>query len=191
MLAIGLLLTAALAVEVWHAPHYAAPGMAAMVLLAVEGLRQLRGGKHLMIVRYELRHDPGDEWVYNGADLDGPPVVWARELDPASNRKLLDYFADRKAWLVEPDHRRARVTAYNLQDATAWARRVRERLLEVAGGHPLSCGEWSELYSRAAGTRPPKPDPACYGAAGSDAGVPFENWHRWLQQRQQADLLTP
>jgi hypothetical protein len=235
LLAIGSLLAAALAVEVWHGPHYAAPGMGAMVLLAVEGLRQLRqtrwgrwavpalcvtslampvmhggfrvgdgrerdnlsrsmmasGGKHLMIVRYALRHDPGDEWVYNGADLGESPVVWARELDPAHNRKLLDYFADRKAWLVEPDYRPVRVTEYNFQAATAWASRLRERLLEVAGGQALSCGAWNEFYYRVAGTRPPEPDLACYGAAGTENGVPFEHWLQWLQRHKPPGLLAP
>jgi len=46
----------------------------------------------------------GDEWVYNGADIDGARVVWAREMDPGrQSRNLLRYFADRRAWLVEPD----------------------------------------------------------------------------------------
>jgi hypothetical protein len=31
-------------------------------------------------------------------------VVWAREMDAAHNRKLLEYFKDRQVWLVEEDH---------------------------------------------------------------------------------------
>ncbi len=72
-----------------------------------------RGGKQLMIVRYSPTHDPGDEWVYNGADLDGSRVLWARELDPASNAKLLDYYRDRQIWLVEPDVHPVRVTRFD------------------------------------------------------------------------------
>lgn len=59
------------------------------------------GSKHLVIVRYADRHNPHDEWVYNAADIDGSPVVWAREM--SDNRPLLDYFAARKTWLLEVD----------------------------------------------------------------------------------------
>jgi hypothetical protein len=61
------------------------------------------GGKHLLIVRYGLRHDPGDEWVHNDAGIDASPVVWARELDRDDNAELIRYFGDRSVWLVEPD----------------------------------------------------------------------------------------
>ena len=60
-------------------------------------------GKHLVIVRYEPDHNIHDEWVYNGADIDTAKVLWARELDETQNSKLLAYFKDRTAWLVEPD----------------------------------------------------------------------------------------
>jgi len=60
-------------------------------------------GKHLVIVRYEEDHNIHDEWVYNGTEIDSAKVVWARELDPEQNAKLLAYFKDRHVWLVEPD----------------------------------------------------------------------------------------
>jgi hypothetical protein len=60
-------------------------------------------GRHLVIVRYGPRHSPQDEWVYNEADIDGAKVVWAREMDSAQNRKLLEYFKDWHVWLVEVD----------------------------------------------------------------------------------------
>jgi hypothetical protein len=60
-------------------------------------------GKHLIVVRYSDDHNIHDEWVYNGADIDGSRVIWARELDPDQNAKLFAYFKDRKIWLVEPD----------------------------------------------------------------------------------------
>jgi hypothetical protein len=60
-------------------------------------------GKHLIVVRYSDDHNIHDEWVYNGADIDGSRIIWARELDAEQNAKLLAYFKDRQVWLVEPD----------------------------------------------------------------------------------------
>ncbi len=60
-------------------------------------------GKHLILVRYGEDHNIHDEWVYNGAEIDSAKVLWARELDPEQNAKLLAYFKDRHVWLVEPD----------------------------------------------------------------------------------------
>ena len=57
-----------------------------------------------------------DEWVYNKADIDGAQVVWAREMDPDHNRKLLDYFKDRHIWLLEPDAEPPMLQPYPSQD---------------------------------------------------------------------------
>jgi len=56
------------------------------------------GQKHLVFVRYGDMHSPDDEWVYNDAEIDHAPVVWARDMDKAQNRKAVDYFKDRKVW---------------------------------------------------------------------------------------------
>jgi hypothetical protein len=62
------------------------------------------GKRHLIIVPQGPLHPEYDkrlqEWVYNDADIDGAKVVWAREMDAAQNRKLLDYFKDREVWLL-------------------------------------------------------------------------------------------
>jgi hypothetical protein len=60
-------------------------------------------GKHLVLVRYGPKHDSHREWVFNGADIDGSKVLFAREMDPAQNALLLDYFRDRQIWIVDPD----------------------------------------------------------------------------------------
>jgi hypothetical protein len=70
-------------------------------------------GKHLIIVRYEPDHNIHDEWVYNGADIDTAKVLWARELDEPQNAKLLAYFKDRTAWLVEPDNDNTELIPYS------------------------------------------------------------------------------
>jgi hypothetical protein len=44
-----------------------------------------------------------EEWVYNGAEIDGSKVIWAREMDAAANLELIHYYRDRKVWLVQPD----------------------------------------------------------------------------------------
>jgi hypothetical protein len=60
-------------------------------------------GKHLIIVRYAEDHNIHDEWVFNGADIDGAKVLWARETNAEQNAKFFAYFKDRQIWLVEPD----------------------------------------------------------------------------------------
>lgn len=79
-------------------------------------LEQLPGGQ-LAIVRYGQDHNPLDEWVYNGADIDGSKVVWAREMDATDNLELMHYYGDRKAWLVEPDAIPVRISPYPAPEA--------------------------------------------------------------------------
>jgi hypothetical protein len=70
---------------------------------AIERWLSDRSRKQLVVVRYARDHTPNQEWVYNHADIDGSKVVWAREMDAASDAKLLNYFKDREAWLVRAD----------------------------------------------------------------------------------------
>ncbi len=76
-------------------------------------------GRQLAIVRYGANHNPVDDWVYNGADIDGAKIVWAREMDRESNARLLDYYRDRLVWLVEPDGNPAVISPYFLYPARA------------------------------------------------------------------------
>ncbi|MGH9742925.1 MAG: hypothetical protein ACRD51_11305 [Candidatus Acidiferrum sp.] len=71
-------------------------------LAILKKLQQLPG-KQLIVVRYSEDHNIHDEWVYNGADIDGSKVIWARDLGEEQNDKLFAYFKDRRIWLVEPD----------------------------------------------------------------------------------------
>jgi len=71
-------------------------------------------GKQLVIARYATNHDPLKEWVYNAADINASKVIWAREMDAASNRELLEYYKDRNVWLVQPDAQPVTVTPYQL-----------------------------------------------------------------------------
>jgi hypothetical protein len=79
----------------------------------VQDLLGSQPGKQLAIVRYSAQHNPYDEWVYNSADIEDSPVIWAREMDVAHNRELLDYYKDRTAWLIQPDQQPAGVAKYS------------------------------------------------------------------------------
>lgn len=75
--------------------------------------RQLNAapGKHLVIVRYAPGHDVGNhEWVYNGADLEGSKVIWAREIPGVDMQPLLDHYRGRHVWVAEPDASPPRLT---------------------------------------------------------------------------------
>jgi hypothetical protein len=72
-----------------------------------------RPRKQLVIVHYSSRHSPDQEWVYNGADIDNSKVVWAREMDAASDAGLLSYFKDREVWLLNADSYPQRVRPYD------------------------------------------------------------------------------
>ncbi|MCC6509204.1 MAG: hypothetical protein IT423_08860 [Pirellulaceae bacterium] len=63
------------------------------------------GSRHLILVRYHSQHNVHDEWVYNGADLDNAPVVWARSWRPDLDAELLNRYRDRHVWLLELDER--------------------------------------------------------------------------------------
>ena len=68
-------------------------------------------GRQLIFVRYGPQHR-FQEWVHNAADIDGARIVWARDLGADENQKLLRYYPDRTAWLLEPDARPPRLRSY-------------------------------------------------------------------------------
>jgi len=78
--------------------------------------------KHLVIVRYAPSHNVLDEWVYNSADIDAAKVVWAREIPGRDPKPLLDYYRDRKIWLVNADASPPQLEPYH-NDATAQSSR--------------------------------------------------------------------
>ncbi len=66
----------------------------------VEKLQGL-GGNHLVMVRYETQKSPLYDYVYNGANIDGSPIVWARYMNPTENGELLRYYKDRRIWFLQ------------------------------------------------------------------------------------------
>jgi hypothetical protein len=87
--------------------------------LALQKKMEEMPGKHLIVVRYVKDHNVHDEWVYNGADIDGAKVLWARELSPEQNARLFAYFKDRQIWLVTPDIDNTSLQPYSLPDSDA------------------------------------------------------------------------
>lgn len=70
---------------------------------AIEAQLRSLPGSQLVLVRYGPNHDPLLDWVYNGADVDGQKVIWARDMGVRENRELLWYYPDRRVWLLDVD----------------------------------------------------------------------------------------
>jgi hypothetical protein len=112
----GLRLFAAplgIAINRWPTMWY---GTAPLGLERAQILRQFESypGPQLAIVRYSSTHSVFDDWVYNAADVDHAKVVWAREMDRSYDAKLLQYFIDRRVWLVEPDSIPPKISPYGV-----------------------------------------------------------------------------
>ncbi|HLW76048.1 MAG TPA: hypothetical protein VKS01_03665 [Bryobacteraceae bacterium] len=156
------------------------------------------GKKLLVFVRYARSHDPGDEWVYNEADIDRAQVVWARELDSASNAKLMGYFAGRETWLIEPGQPSPKLVPY--AEAPFRPMRfvqldapgidvlrtdeVRGRVLDrAANAKALSCDQWNFYFTAATGVAAPD-SPGCFTESDRFAPVSFDYWFEWLKQQR-------
>src|SRR5262249_53154827 len=59
----------------------------------VEAQLEDKSGRHLVFVHYSAQHNLQREWVYNSAEIDSAPIVWAREWTPESNEALMRYFS--------------------------------------------------------------------------------------------------
>jgi hypothetical protein len=69
-------------------------------------------GNHLVFVRYTPDHNCEDEWVYNDADMDHSRIIWAAEMDPASDAELMRDYSARDVLLVQPDVDNGKLSAY-------------------------------------------------------------------------------
>jgi hypothetical protein len=165
----ALILTAIVAaaslIEVWWYPHYAAPFLAALLLLVAQSMRQLRHwkyhgrevgrfmvsaipvavflvtiaseaeaiashqttdqiqasntqiaqkesieqdllkkhpGRHVIFVNYAGLPSPHEEWIYNRANIDAAPIIWALDLGQTENEKLRRYYVGRSFWRFKP-----------------------------------------------------------------------------------------
>lgn len=69
-------------------------------------------GQLLVFVRYTPHHIYQDEWVWNSADIDLSRIVYARDLGPAENERLIHYYPKRRVLLLEPDLYPIRLSEY-------------------------------------------------------------------------------
>jgi hypothetical protein len=106
-----------LALGWWHAVTTTPRAGWAQVRARIGADLARAGGKHLVIVRYTATYPTLTEWVFNVADIDAAPVVWAAEMDASANARLLDYFKDRRVWLVEPNLPGVRAVPYSAAGA--------------------------------------------------------------------------
>jgi hypothetical protein len=71
-----------------------------------------QSGNQLCLVRYTPFHESWQEWVFNDADPLHARVVWARSLDPDTDRRVIAAYPGRKVWLVRPDLPNELLTPY-------------------------------------------------------------------------------
>lgn len=60
-------------------------------------------GRHLVFVKPKQDPFNFEQWIYNAADIDASPIVWARDLGAERNRQLANYYPSRSVWLVDPN----------------------------------------------------------------------------------------
>ena len=92
--------------------HWYGPGAFGIERAQMLSRLEYLPGKQLVIVRYSSDHDPMNEWVYNAPDIDRSKVIWARDMDPAENDQLINYYKGRNVWLVQPDTNPVQLTPY-------------------------------------------------------------------------------
>src|SRR5262249_14976692 len=66
---------------------------------------QTQHSKCLIFVHYRPDHFTEEEWVYNDADIDASKIVWAREMGPEQDERLMQYFSGREIWVLDADVR--------------------------------------------------------------------------------------
>ncbi len=73
-----------------------------------------QAGKHVVLVKYGPEQSGDREWVYNKADIDHAKVVWAHDMGPKENCKLVDYFKDHIIWslIIDRDDAPVRLNSF-------------------------------------------------------------------------------
>lgn len=93
-------------------------------------------GDDLVFVRYDDDHNIHHEWIYNAADIDAAPVVWAREIDSQRQHELIQYFSDRKVWLLEADASPPRLTPFSVSAGLQVTKVSSRQVATLQGNEP-------------------------------------------------------
>lgn len=104
-------------------------------------------GQHLVIVDYTGNEDAHSEWVFNKADIDDSKIVWARNMGPQDNAELVQYFTNRKVWLLESGE----------QPPQLWPYGNKERNLTHAFAHPMPRTDQSTAKATGTGVTETRP----------------------------------
>jgi hypothetical protein len=108
--------------------------------------RQLESypGKQLVIVQYSQKAKCRSCFVYNGPDPPQAKVVWAWNMGPAENEKLIQCYKNRRVWLLDVFEQPAVLIPYtpaaSLRGQSEIPPAARQKLrpkLEPRGGRPL------------------------------------------------------
>ncbi|HJX80864.1 MAG TPA: hypothetical protein VJ248_02420, partial [Candidatus Udaeobacter sp.] len=67
-----------------------------------QDLLKKQPGQHVIFVSYAGLPSPHQEWIYNPANIDAAPVIWALDLGQTENEKLRRYYAGRSCWRFKP-----------------------------------------------------------------------------------------
>jgi hypothetical protein len=70
--------------------------------IAIDGQLARVPGNQLVFVRYSPQHG-FHEWVRNGADIDAQRIVWALDLGAEEDLKLMQYYPERRVWVLLAD----------------------------------------------------------------------------------------
>ena len=102
----GTLLGATFVTDAWHVYQRRTPDRFEAVNARKDqveaDLLANHPGKHVIFVRYTRTQSPHEEWIYNLADIDAQPVIWAQDMG-ADNSALMAYYPDRTFWMFQPD----------------------------------------------------------------------------------------
>jgi len=68
------------------------------------------GGNQLVFVAYGARHSFYNEWVWNAADIDSSRIIWARDLGPENDARLMTFYPGRSVWRADVGGGEAKLT---------------------------------------------------------------------------------
>ena len=100
--------------KTWAAESYKFPERPAAISV-LNGL----GGLHLVFVVAQNGIDQNTfDWVYNAADIDGSKIVWARDQGALRNQELINYYNNRRIWMLDPKGTPPALMPYPFPQAT-------------------------------------------------------------------------